>query len=151
MMLSDFIESFKLYASTQAPKFLSTHECLKETVVQTDRAILQYIPCDRCTLKEAKNALLDNLEMMPIYTGLEQSVIDGGRTCCVCTRKTSELMVRVFVKTGIDNIVMSTWVTIYESIEQMVLDIVDDLNRHIRQHKCHVETPVTRIYAEFMP
>lgn len=149
-MLDESKKNFQFWANTQLPELLSSHECLKSTEEQSDRIILEYRPSRECAISEIKDKLIDVLEMKPIYSGFEPNITDGGKTFCCCSRSGSNMMVKIFVKTGLSDKVLCAIVTIFESIDDMVFEIADDLSRHEAQGRCKIETPLNHLYAEFI-
>ena len=149
-MLNEAIKKFQFWASTQLPELLSTQECHRSTDRQSDRAILEYAPSSECMIDDIKDKLIDVLELKPIYSGSEPNVTDGGRSCCLCSRSGSGMMIKVFIKTAVGNMVMRALVTVYDSLDIMVFDIAADLKRREQQGYCMIETPLPHLYAEFI-
>ena len=125
-MLNEAILKFKGLAPLILPELVNNNQ-LEEVSMYEDYAILPYSVQKPLPLEEVMDMFEDKMEMIILYHMVPSEQTNFGHTCCAYSNPSTERMFKVNVTTNGSGEVDSLLVTIYDSLEIMSTDLIQDL------------------------
>ncbi len=125
-MLNEAILKFKGLAPLILPELVNNNQ-LEEVSMYEDYAILPYSVQKPLPLEEVMDMFEDKMEMIILYHMVPSEQTDFGHACCAYSNPSTERMFKVNVTTNGSGEVDSLLVTIYDSLEIMSTDLIQDL------------------------
>ncbi len=125
-MLNEEILKFKGIAPLILPELINNTQ-LEEVSMYEDYAILPYDMQKPLSLEEVMDLFEDKMEMVILYHMIPSKQTDFGHTCCAYSNPSTERMFKINVTTNGSGEVDSLLVTIYDSLEIMSTDLLQDL------------------------
>ena len=147
-MIQPLILRFKTTAPMLLPDFIN-NTLLGEVVMYDDYALLHYALTVPMSLERA----LDLMELVPdmvlLYHYVPSAVTDFGQELCFYAYPDAGSLFKLNLVAGELGQVEDVTVTVYESLEQMSFDLLDDLQRHDQRGTYRERRSEMELMADF--
>lgn len=130
-MLKSYVNDFLAIMPLQMPSLLDKNR-LSEPLIYKDYALLEFSPSAPVSLEEVTNQLEDEIDLVLLYVHIPSLATEFGRSCCAYSNPAFGHMYKVNAMTNSDGMVDQIRVTIYDDLELMSGDVINDLKLHSR-------------------
>lgn len=146
-ILKEFIDKFKVVAPLMLPTIIDDTMKVEEYVYD-DYALLNYTVPNPMSIDELMDMLEDKMELIMLYHVLHKT-IPKGAGCCAYSNPVTDQMYKVNAVTSSDNLIHSISVTIYDSLEFMCFDILEDRRLNEEHGEFLYQRDLSQIVIDF--
>lgn len=129
MMLLESIENFKALAPLLLPELFADAKA-GEADIDDEVATIPYQLTKRHDMEDVMNMFEDQMELTMLYHFVPSRQTDFGHQCCAYSNIRFGHMFKIHASTGASGKVGTLTVTLYDSMEAMCTDLIEDLDRH---------------------
>jgi len=148
MMLQESIEKFKTLAPLLLPELLGDAKC-DDADIENDMAVLNYTLSGRFELEDVMDKFEDQMELTILYHFVPSILTDYGHQCCAYSDTQFGHMFKIHACTTASGMVENLAVTLYDSMDTMCTDLMEDLDRHEKRGKFLHKVPKESLLVEF--
>ena len=130
-MLKSYVNDFIAVMPLQMPSLMDKNR-LSEPLIYKDYALLEFSTATPLSLEDVTNLLEDEVDLVLLYVHTPSLATDFGRCCCAYSNPAFGHMYKVNAVTNSDGMVDQIRVTIYDDLELMSGDVINDLKLHGR-------------------
>lgn len=128
-MLQEAIYDFKKNGPLILPDLID-NACAEEMAVYDDYAIIPYSVLMPCSISDVLDMFAHRPELVMLYHYVPSDATNFGHQCCAYSNPATGQMFKLNVMTNASGLVDTLNVTVYESLELMSSDILQDLTLH---------------------
>ena len=139
---------FKVLAPLILPELIDNNQ-LEEVSLYEDYAIMPYNVQYPRPLEEVMNMFEDNMELFVLYHMVPSKQTDFGHTCCAYSNPSTERMFKINATTNGEGNVDTVQVTIYDSLEIMSTDLLQDLRLNEKRGEIRFRRNQAEIMNDF--
>ena len=147
-MLQQEVEKFKEIAPLILPELLGNAE-MGENDLVGDTGLIPYTLSGEYELEEVMDMLEDQMELTILYHFMPSKQTDFGHQCCAYSDAQFGHMYKIHASTNASGMVESLTVTLYDSLDAMCTDLMEDLDRHENHGKFIHKLPKEDLLVEF--
>lgn len=130
-MIKEAIINFKTFAPMLLPKLIDNNKA-EEAFVYDDYAVLPYTLPKPMWLQEVMDLFDDTDELVMLYHLVPSDNTLYGRACCAYSAPSTGNMYKLNVRTAANGLVEEVTATIYDSLEVMHADLMQDMRLNER-------------------
>lgn len=130
-MLNLLINDFLAIIPLQMPELLDKNQ-VSEPQIYGDYALLDFKLSSPLSLDDVAEIVDDGMELVLLYVHIPSSDTEFGHSCCAYSNPSFGHMYKVNAVTNSDGMVDQIRVTIYDDLELMSGDVINDLKLHER-------------------
>jgi hypothetical protein len=128
-MLQQMINRFKTSAPMSLPELIQNSQ-LQEVAIYDDYALMSYAWKVPLALSRILDLMDEKPDLVLLYHFMPSRETDFGQELCYYSYPSSELMYKLSMVADGRKEVTEVTVTVYDSLEVMSFELLDDLNRH---------------------
>lgn len=147
-MLEEAIYKFRTTGPMLLPEVIDNF-WLGDIKMYEDYAILPYEVHNPQSLDRIIEMFDENADLAILYHLIPSVSTVFGHECCAYCFPVTERMFKINCKTGVDGLVHDLKVTLYNSIEVMYTDILEDLKLHENRGKFKIKRKHGEILNDF--
>ncbi len=147
-MLQESIEKFKMFAPLLLPELLGD-AIADDAEVEEDIAVLNYTLSHKFDLEDVMDKLEDQMELTILYHFVPSNSTDFGHQCCAYSDTQFGHMYKIHASTAASGKVENITVTLYDSMDIMCTDLMEDLERHENRGRFVHKVPKEHLLVEF--
>lgn len=129
MLLHESVELFQAIIPLLLPDLFDEAN-VSSVKIYEETAVMQYSFKNTFELEDVMNAFEDQMELNILYHFYLSESVSFGHQCCAYADERFGHMVKINVSTNVNGLVEGATITVYDSLEVMVTDLLDDLHRH---------------------
>lgn len=146
-ILKEFIDKFKVEAPLMLPEIID-ESSIVEQFVYDDYALLNYSVHDTLNIDDLMDMLEDKMELIMLYHVVFRDSKTGS-ACCAYSNPVTDHMYKINAVTDADNMVHNISVTIYDSLEFMCFDSLNDMKLNGEHGKFLYRRDFAQIVIDF--
>ena len=147
-MLQEAIYKFQVMAPLLLPEVID-NALAEEVTIYEDYALLPYSLPKPITLDDLMDMFEDKMELIILYHIVPSEATDFGQACCAYSNPSSERMFKINARTNAKGLISDVIVSIYDSLEFMSSDVLQDLNLNESHGKVLFKRDVGEIVNDF--
>ncbi len=147
-MLQEAIYKFQVMAPLLLPEVID-NALAEEVTIYEDYALLPYSLPKPITLDELLDMFEDKMELIILYHIIPSEATDFGQACCAYSNPSSERMFKINARTNAQGMISDVIVSIYDSLEFMSSDVLQDLNLNENHGQVVFKRDVGEIVNDF--
>ena len=147
-MIQEVIENFKMLAPALLPE-LFDKASIAETDIDEETATISYTLSHKYELEDVMDRFEDQMELTILYHFIPSLQTDFGHQCCAYSDAQFGHMYKIHASTNASGMVDSLTVTVYDSLDAMCTDLMEDLDRHENRGKFVHKVPKENLLVEF--
>ena len=147
-MIQEVIENFKMFAPALLPE-LFDKASIAETDIDEETATISYTLSHKYELEDVMDRFEDQMELTILYHFIPSLQTDFGHQCCAYSDAQFGHMYKIHASTNASGMVDSLTVTVYDSLDAMCTDLMEDLDRHENHGKFIHKLPKEDLLVEF--
>lgn len=147
-MIQEVIENFKMLAPALLPE-LFDKASIAETDIDEETATISYTLSHKYELEDVMDRFEDQMELTILYHFIPSLQTDFGHQCCAYSDAQFGHMYKIHASTNASGMVDSLTVTVYDSLDAMCTDLMEDLDRHENRGKFIHKVPKENLLVEF--
>ena len=147
-MIQEVIENFKMFAPALLPE-LFDKASIAETDIDEETATISYTLSHKYELEDVMDRFEDQMELTILYHFIPSTQTDFGHQCCAYSDTQFGHMFKIHASTNASGMVDSLTVTVYDSLDAMCTDLMEDLDRHENRGKFIHKVPKENLLVEF--
>ena len=139
-MIQEEIEQFKMLAPAILPELFDSVS-IAETDIDEESATISYALSHQYDLEDVMDKFEDQMELTILYHFIPSAHTDFGHQCCAYSE--------IHASTNASGKVETLTVTVYDSLDAMCTDLMEDLDRHENRGKFVHKVPKEDLLVEF--
>ena len=147
-MIQEAIEQFKTFAPAILPE-LFDNASVAETDIEEETATISYTLSRQYELEDVMDRFEDQMELTIFYHFVPSAQTDFGHQCCAYSDTQFGHMYKIHASTNASGMVDSLTVTLYDSLDAMCTDLMEDLDRHENRGRFIHKVPKEDLLVEF--
>jgi hypothetical protein len=147
-MIQESIENFKMLAPVLLPE-LFDKASIAETDIDDETATISYTLSHQFELEDVMDRFEDQMELTILYHFIPSLQTNFGHQCCAYSDTQFGHMYKIHASTNASGMVESLTVTLYDSLDAMCTDLMEDLDRHENHGKFIHKLPKEDLLVEF--
>ena len=147
-MIQEAIEQFMTFAPAILPE-LFDNASVAETDIEEETATISYTLSRQYELEDVMDRFEDQMELTIFYHFIPSAQTDFGHQCCAYSDTQFGHMYKIHASTNASGMVDSLTVTLYDSLDAMCTDLMEDLDRHENRGRFIHKVPKEDLLVEF--
>ena len=147
-MIQEEIEQFKMLAPAILPELFDSVS-IAETDIEEESATISYALSHQYDLEDVMDKFEDQMELTILYHFVPSAHTDFGHQCCAYSDTQFGHMFKIHASTNASGKVETLTVTVYDSLDAMCTDLMEDLDRHENRGKFVHKVPKEDLLVEF--
>ena len=147
-MIQEAIEQFKTFAPAILPE-LFDNASVAETDIEEETATISYTLSRQYELEDVMDRFEDQMELTIFYHFIPSAQTDFGHQCCAYSDTQFGHMYKIHASTNASGMVDGLTVTLYDSLDAMCTDLMEDLDRHENRGRFIHKVPKEDLLVEF--
>ena len=146
-MIQEEIEQFKMLAPAILPELFDSVS-ITETDIDEESATISYALSHQYDLEDVMDKFEDQMELTILYHFIPSAHTDFGHQCCAYSDTQFGHMFKIHASTNASGKVETLTVTVYDSLDAMCTDLMEDLDRHENRGKFVHKVPKEDLLVE---
>lgn len=147
-MIQDSIENFKSLAPVFLPELFDQAH-IDDIDIDEETAKISYTLQNKTDLEDVMDMFEDQMELTILYHFIPSLFTDFGHQCCAYSDPQFGHMFKIHACTNGSGLVENLTVTLYDSLDSMCTDLIEDLELHENRGKFIHMVPKEDLLVEF--